>query len=295
MRRYIAIPGTNSLADEFVEIGTFPDGETAITTPDIGGRDDIVLVGCCPDARTSETFLATALEIAAQGPHSLTVVNTYFRHARCDRKFGRQAVMAKFQARMWSSLGVAFPGTRLIFLDLHNDLVLSYFEGPVRPSNLSALPLLDRKLHSLWDLEDAVYATVDYGGVHEARRLAEKRGCGLAHIDKKRISGSETEIRAVHGAAVDGRDVVIFDDMISTGGSLIKAAEAYKNRGARRIFAVAAHGLFVDNAVIRLRNSEIEAVLVTDSHPNASRAFQQCDREFIHVYQLRPEQLAPAA
>lgn len=106
-------------------------------------------------------------------------------------------------------------------------------------------------------------------------------------------SGSETEIRDVHGD-VDGCDVVIFDDVIATGGSLIKAAAAYKARGALRVFAVAAHGLFANNAVARLMGSDIEAVFVTDSHPNAVEAHGQAT-SFVSVYQLRPEQLAPPA
>ena len=91
---------------------------------------------------------------------------------------------------------------------------------------------------------------------------------------------------------MNGCDGVIFDDMISTGGSLIKAAGAYKERGAKRVFAVAAHGLFANNAVARLRASDIEGVLVTDSHPMATEAHAQAEG-FITVYQLRPEQLAP--
>ena len=295
MRRYIAMPGATPFAQEYVTINTFPDGETAITVPDIHSVDDTVLIGGCPTALESESFLAAAYEVAAQGPRSLTVVNTYFRHARCERKFGKQAVMAKFQARQWSGIGVIFPGVRLIFVDLHNDLVLSYFECATRSSNISALPLLERKMQHLWgDLVNPVYATVDYGGVHEARKLAEARAFGFAHIDKIRISGTETKIREVHGDDVYRCDVVIFDDMISTGGSLVKAAEAYKARGARRVFAVAAHGLFGGAAVARLMASPVEGVLVTDSHPNASLAHEQAT-DFITVYQLRPEQLAPVA
>jgi len=294
MRRYLAMPGGTPLAQEYVTVDTFPDGETAITVPDIGVNDDIVLVGGCSDALESESFLAAAYEVASQGPRSLTVVNTYFRHARSERKFGKQAVMAKFQARQWSGIGVIYPGVRLIFVDLHNDLVLSYFECATRSSNISALPLLERKLQHLWGgLQNPVYATVDYGGVHEARKLAEKRNVGFAHIDKVRLSGSETMIREVHGDSVDDRDVVIIDDMISTGGSLVKAANAYRARGARRVFAIATHGLFVGTAIAKLRASAVEGVLVTDSHPNASVAHNQAT-DFITAYQIRPEQLAPA-
>lgn len=294
MRRYIAMPGATPLAQEYVVVETFPDGETAITVPDIGIDDDIVLIGGCADAQESESFLAAAYEIAAYGPRTLTVVNTYFRHARCERKFGKQAVMAKFQARQWSGVGVIFPGVRLVFLDLHNDLVLSYFECATRASNVTALPLLERKMQKLWgDIVNPVYATVDYGGVHEARLLAEARGVGFAHIDKKRLSGSETQIREVHGD-VNGCDVVIFDDVIATGGSIVKAANAYAERGALRIFVVACHGVFVGAAVAKLRASPVQGVFVTDSHRNAVAAHAQAT-DFVHVYQLRPEQLAPPA
>ncbi len=292
MRRYIALPGVTDLVKETVAVETFPDGETGITVPDIAATDDIVLIGNCHSAQAAETFLASAYEAASHGPATLTVVNTYFRHARCERKFGSQAVLSKFQARLWSGLGTIFPGVRLVFLDLHNDLVLSYFEGPVRTSNLSALPLLERKMQVLWGpLTNPVYATVDFGGVHEARKLATARKCGFAHIDKKRLSGTETEIRDVHGD-VAGCDVVIFDDVISTGGSIVKAANAYMERGALSVRAVAAHGLFTNNAVAKLRASPVKGVLVTDSHPNAARAQDQAS-DFVFVYQLRPEQLAP--
>jgi len=88
MRRYITLPGVTDLAQELVQVETFPDGETAITVPDIATKDDIVLVGHGADALAAETFLAAAYEVASHGPARLTVVNLYFRHARCERKFG---------------------------------------------------------------------------------------------------------------------------------------------------------------------------------------------------------------
>ena len=96
MRRYIALPWVTQVQEyqETVAVETFPDGETAITVPDIAATDDIVLIGSCHSAQASETFLAAAYEIASHGPAHLTVVNTYFRHARCERKFGSQAVLA---------------------------------------------------------------------------------------------------------------------------------------------------------------------------------------------------------
>lgn len=136
-----------------------------------------------------------------------------------------------------------------------------------------------------------MYATVDHGGVHETRKLADARGVGFAHIDKKRLSGTETEVREVHGD-VNGCDVVIFDDMISTGGSLMKAAKAYKDRGALRVFAVATHGLFVNGAMSKLPGSAVDGILVTNSHPQATAAGKLAPG-FIHVVGLEPNFLVP--
>lgn len=300
MRRYIAMPwavspfntppGELPRVPEVVKIDTFPDGETAITLPDIGQDDDVVLVGSCPDAQSSESFLAAAYEIAHAGPARFTVANLYFRNARCERKFGNQAILAKFQARLWSGLGSIYPKVRLVFLHLHNDLALNYFEGPVRVSNVPGFEYLESKIPALWGaLTRPVYATVDHGGVHETRKLADAHAgrVGFAHIDKKRLSGTETEVREVHGNVM-GCDVVIFDDMISTGGSLIKAAQAYKDRGARRVFAVAVHGLFVNGAAGKLPNSAVDGILVTNSHPQAMYAAGLADG-FIRVVNLEPD------
>ena len=256
-------------------VETFPDGETGITIPPVEPTDHVVLYGSCHDAQASETFLATAYEVAYQGPASLTVVNTYFRHARSDRRFDeRTAVMAKFQARQWSGLGHIFPGVRLMFLHLHSDQILSFFEGPVRTSNVSGFPVLERLWrHEHQDMPNVVYATVDHGGVHEVRKLINRHHgpgkpyIGFASIEKKRYSSTETQVLGIQGD-VRGMNVVIFDDMISTGGSLVQAAEAYKKQGALSITALATHGVFVGDALERLQAAPIDQVWVTDSHPN---------------------------
>jgi len=282
--------GANIGYDNRVVIKTFPDGENAVSIPMISPDDEICLIGECSSAAASELFLAAAYEIASQGPHRFSVINTYFRHARSERVDGEFAALAKFQARQWSGLGNVFPGVRLYFVELHKDLVLHYFEGPVVTKNLIYRPLLERAIRSTrmdQPVHPLVYATVDDGGVYEAKKLADAACVGFAHIEKKRLSGSETKILNVLGDNVNGCNVVIFDDMIATGGSMIKAAQAFKDRGALTVRCAATHGVFVGNAVEKFRKSCIDQIIVTDSHPNARKAAELAPA-LIQVKTLHP-------
>ncbi len=255
-----------------VTVEVFPDGETAIRVPpNITPDQHITLTGSCHDALSSETFLAAAYEIARTGPASLTVVNTYYRHARAERPVDGKAALAKFQAVQWSGLGRVSPGVRLVFWDLHKDLILHYFEGAVVTVNREARPLLETAALKLGGILSPVYATVDDGGVYDAKKLAERSGAGFAHIVKRRLSGTETKILDVIGDDVNGRPVIIFDDMISTGGSMLKAAAAYRARGATLVICAASHAIFSDNAVPAfldaLAAGTIQHILTTDTHP----------------------------
>ncbi len=257
-----------------VFVHTFPDGETAVSLPagSVFGNH-VTLVGDSASAERSESFLAAAYELASKGPASLTVINTYFRHARSERPSGDNITMAKFQARQWSGLGRMFPGVRLVFLDLHSDLILNYFEGPVVTKHLSARPALKKQiLEELPPNAEVVYATVDEGGVFAAKELANKDHVGFAYIEKKRLSGSETAVVKVLGDSVAGKTVIIFDDIIATGGSAIKAAQAYTMLGATSVILGATHGVFAGDALEKLLASDIQAVYVTASHPAAVQA-----------------------
>ena len=290
MKRLIVMP--NSLSNHGCVHGTvstsvFPDGETAVMVPHIPNSDDVVLVGECSTAVASEMFLAAAYEIASRGPKSFTVVNTYFRHARSEREDGKWAAMAKFQARQWSGLGRIYPGVRLEFIDLHKDIIRYYFEGAVVTYNHGVRDVLEKAVMVNEDIArgSCVYATVDDGGVYEAKRLAEEAGVGFAHVEKKRLSGSETKVLNVHGDSVDGKTVVIFDDVISTGGSMVKAIQEYRDRGAKCVIAAATHGVFVGDAIDCMIEAGIRKIYVTDSHPNAIKMSFD-DTEVLHLCPL---------
>lgn len=261
-----------------IPVVTFPDGETSIEVPRGLGGKDVTLIGECSTALASETFLAVAYEVASKGPKAFTVVNTYFRHARSERESGNCAALAKFQARQWSGLGRVFPGVRLDFLDLHKDTILHYFEGSVVTNNFNMRPHLEEAVYRVLPADmPVVYATVDSGGVYEARRLAQGAGVGFAHIEKRRLSGSETEVLGVAGDSVEGCCVVIFDDMIATGGSVVNAVNVYRARGARAVYVAAVHGVFAGEALTVLKTLPgLDGVFVTDTHPNAVQAAESC-------------------
>jgi ribose-phosphate pyrophosphokinase len=273
----IYMPGSGSIhvLSPQVRVEVFPDGEMAIRIPTGLRGANVTLVGHCATAMDSEAFLAAAYEIASQGPIKLTIINTYFRNARSERSTDGNAILAKFQARQWSGLGRVFPGVVLVFVDLHKDLILNYFEGPVVTEHRVFRPMLEEAVRDYRQLDNPVYATVDAGGVYEAKALADEAMAGFAHIEKKRLSGTETEIRNVSGDDVRGRDVVIFDDIIATGSSMLKAAEAYLDRGAKSVICAATHGVFVGDAVDKFKASRIERVFITNSHPNAFKAAEQ--------------------
>ena len=295
---YIVMPGTRHIPSKTastaeVQVEEFPDGETSIRLPYGSVQDikdkDIVLVGSCHSALASENFLAAAYEIASLGPKSYTVFNTYFRHARSERVVDHKAALAKFQARQWSGLGRVYPGVRLVFAELHKDTITNYFEGPVHTENRCFLDdlLIEYLIHhkGYQELHQPVFATVDEGGIFQARRLASTREVGFASIVKHRVSGTETHIMKVEGDDVNGRDVLIIDDMISTGGSMVNAAKAYFERRALSVRVLATHGVFSGNAVDKMKDAGISCVYVTNSHPNAVAAAKE-NPDFVKMIQV---------
>lgn len=290
----IAMPGYE-IGDRQNTVGleVFPDGEQTVSVNEVEGRD-VRMYGGCYDAASTEAFLAAAYEIARRGPDSLTIYNYYFRNARCERRFENQSVMAKFQAQLWSGVGRLFPGTRLILLDLHTELVLNYFEGAVFASHVTAVPMLVDAFFEdhTGPRDEWVLATVDTGQMASIRRQAKERGCGFAYIDKIRYSATKTRVAGVFGDEVEGKHVLIIDDVVSTAGSLCKAAAEYTERGALTVSACAPHGLFAGKALANLDASTLVRVDVTNSHPAASVAAAATTT--VRVHSLDRAALTPA-
>lgn len=263
-----ALLGTGRVAGT-VERTDFPDGERMFRiAEDVDGREVVLIGGTVDDAATLELYdVATGL--VAHGARRLTLVLPWFGYSTMERSVHPgEVVTAKARARLFSSIPPASYGNRMLLLDLHSEGIPHYFEGEIRAFHVYAKEIVKQAARDLAG-EDFVLACTDAGRAKWVESLANELGVTAAFIFKRRLSGSETEVSST-SAQVEGRTVVIYDDMIRTGGSLTKAAETYRDAGASRIFAIATHGIFPRGALDSLRGSGLfERIVVTDSHPRA--------------------------
>lgn len=247
----------------------FPDGEVyhRIDTP-LSGRHVAIIGATADDASTLELY-DLACGAAKHGAATLTLVVPYFGYSTMERavKPG-ELVKAKTRARLLSAIPIASSGNRVVLVDLHVDGITHYFEGAICPVHVYAKPVVTAAMRRI--AGDAfILACTDAGRAKWVESLASELKTSAAFVYKRRLDGEHTEITGV-SASVNGRDVVIYDDMIRTGGSLIQAARAYKSAGAQRIWAFATHGIFPGNALERLSSSGLfERIVTTDSHPRA--------------------------
>lgn len=252
-----------------VEVKIFPDGERyqRIVT-NVDEREVVVLGGTITDTDTLELYdLACAL--VKHGARGLTLIVPYYAYSTMERavKPG-EVITAKSRARLLSSIPRAANGNRIVLMDLHAGGVAYYFEGNIVPRHLYAKDVVLDACRRLAP-GNFVLASTDAGRAKWVESLANDLGVDAAFVFKRRLDGRRTELTAMN-ARVQGTQVLIYDDMIRTGGSLINAAKAYLEAGATSISAIATHGIFPGDAIDRLRNcGYIDKIVVTDTHPRA--------------------------
>ncbi|MBS2023105.1 MAG: ribose-phosphate pyrophosphokinase [Deltaproteobacteria bacterium] len=253
-----------------IETRDFPDGERGLRIVTLVGSRDVILVGGTgSDSDTLELY-DLACGLVDKGVRSLTIVIPYFGHSTQERSVKQgEVVTAKTRSRLLSAIPVPGSGLRLFLLDLHADGLPYYFEGSVRAVHVRAIPVITDAIRRLTDGKPFVLACTDAGRAKWVERLANEMRTGASFVLKRREDDGSTVVTAV-SAQVEGRHVVIYDDMIRTGGSLIGAAQAYKQAGATRISAVATHGIFPNDGLEKIRASGLfDRVVCTDSHPRA--------------------------
>ncbi len=264
----------------------FPDGEKyRRVLTDVAGRDVVLLGGTVDDEDTLELFdLACCL--VRLGAHILTLVIPWYGYQTMEREVLRgEVVTAKARARLLSAIPIAGSGNRAILVDLHSEGIAQYFSGNIRPVHLYAKPVVLPLIRSIADHAPFVLASTDAGRAKWVESLANDLGVDAGFVFKRRLSGERTEVTAL-AADVRGKHVVIYDDMIRTGGSLLGAARAFLDAGADRISAVCTHGVFPGDALDRLEASGLlQVVGCTDTHP---RAVELADRSFLRVESIAP-------
>jgi len=257
----------------------FPDGENYCRMETDPADRDVILVGGTIDDSATLALYDLACGVVGSGAYRLSMVIPYFGYSTMERstKDG-EIVTAKTRARLLSSIPLASRGTQVFLLDLHVASIAHYFEGGIRPIHVYAKDLIIDACRRLGG-DDFVLACTDAGRAKWVESLANDLGVQAAFVYKRRVSGSETHVTGV-SAQVAGKRVVIYDDMIRTGGSLINAAQAYRDAGAVAIDAVATHGLFPGDSLARIQATGLFGqVATTDSHPRAVALRS----EYLHV------------
>jgi len=246
----------------------FPDGERYLRIEtDAADRDVYLVGGTVDDAATMELYdLACGLVTA--GAYRLSIVMPFFGYSTMERSVRPgEVVTAKTRARLLSSIPMASRGTQVFMLDLHVASIAYYFEGGIRPIHVYGKGLV---IDAARRLGCEVLACTDAGRAKWVESLANDMNIPAAFVYKRRVDGENTEVTGV-SAQVQGKRVVIYDDMIRTGGSLINAAKAYKEAGAASIDAIATHGLFPGESLAKLRATGLFGrIITTDSHPRAN-------------------------
>jgi ribose-phosphate pyrophosphokinase len=247
----------------------FPDGEHYLRVEsEVNNRDVILVGGTCDHDATLELYdLACAL--VEDGAAMLTIVCPYFGYSTMERAVQHgEAVMAKNRARILSSIPRAKLGNQILLLDLHSEGIPHYFEGTIRPFHVYAKPVIVATARELAG-DSFVLGSTDAGRAKWVESLANDLHVPAAFVFKRRKSGVETEVTAV-STSLHGETVVIYDDMIRTGGSLINAARAYRDAGAGTLIAIATHAVLPDGSLDRIVETGLfESIAVTDSHRNA--------------------------
>jgi ribose-phosphate pyrophosphokinase len=257
-----------------ITLNSFPDTETSCKIDeDVRGRDVYLIQPTCQPVNDNLMELLIMIDSCQRASAArVTAVIPYFGYARQDRKDeGRVPITAKLVANLIARSGA----NRVLTMDLHAAQIQGFFDVPV--DHLNASPVLNQYFLDLGLKGDGiVVVSPDEGSIKRAISHSKKLGGTLAIIDKRRSSATETKQENIIGGPIEGRVALIFDDLISTAGSVCGAARLVREAGAKEIFVAASHGIFCDQAIEKIENSPISTVVVTDSIP--SSVHDQCDK-----------------
>jgi ribose-phosphate pyrophosphokinase len=251
-----------------VEIARFPDGEIDLKIlEDVRGADIYVVQPTCPPVNENLMELLILIDcLRRASAERITAVIPYFGYARQDRKAeGRVPISAKLVANLITAAGAS----RALAVDLHAAQLQGFFDIPM--DHLYAAPVL-LDYFKRFELQDVTVVSPDVGGIKMARAYAKRLNAGLAIVDKRRSGPTETEVMHVIGE-VKGRNVILVDDMISTGTSITEAARACRREGAKDIYICATHAVLAGKAAEKLQKAPVKEIVVTDTIPIEGKEF----------------------
>jgi ribose-phosphate pyrophosphokinase len=256
------ICGYLGIAPGEANVGRFPDGEINIKVNcDVRGADCFIVQPTCAPVNDNLLELLILVDcLKRASARRITAVVPYFGYARQDRKDeGRVPITSKLVANLIERAGTH----RMLTVDLHAAQIQGFFDIPV--DHLYAAPVLV-KYFAAKNIPDLVVASPDLGSSKMAWAYAKRLNGRLAMVEKRRVSPSETHVQFVIGE-VEGKNVILVDDMIATGGSVAEATRVLKDKGARDIYLCATHAVLAGNAVEKLRGAPVKEIIVTDTIP----------------------------
>ncbi len=254
---YLAVPMGH------MEIKRFSDGEIFVEIKEnVRGADVFVVQPTCTPVNEHLMELLIMVDaLRRASARRITAVIPYFGYARQDRKTApRTPISAKLVANLITVAGAR----RVLTMDLHAGQIQGFFDIPV--DHLFAAPVLLEYLRETFRDEELVIVSPDAGGVERARAYAKRLDAGIAIVDKRRPGPNQSEVMHVVGE-VKGKVAIILDDMVDTAGTMCKAAEAIKERGAKEVHGMATHPVLSGPAVERIKKSALKSLVVTDTIP----------------------------
>ena len=245
-----------------VQVKTFSDGEIAVDIDEsVRGLNTFVVQSTCSPVNNNLMELLIMIDaLRRASADRINAVIPYYGYARQDRKVApRQPISAKLVANLITVAGAS----RVLTMDLHAGQIQGFFDIPV--DNLYASPILLDYLRTRFK-DDLVIVSPDTGGVERARAFAKRLDASLAIIDKRRQAANVAQVMNIIGD-VEGKAVVLLDDLVDTAGTLANSAEALKEHGALSVYACCTHPVLSGKAIERINDSPIEELIVTDTIP----------------------------
>ena len=244
------------------DVRVFPDGESKITLSGKPSKRCIVVQATYPPVDTNLIHALSLITKAKEYSNDITIVIPYMGYARQDREFlSGEIITMKSIAKLFKSAGAS----KLIVVDIHSMTALNHFK--IKKKNVSAIPDLV-KYFAKMKLKDPLVVSPDKGGRNRARDFADLLGSDHIALSKKRDRKTgKVSIQNDEVSQVEGRDIILVDDMISTGGSIIKATQFLKKQKCRQIYVACTHALLMNNAEVKIRKSGVTKIVSANTIP----------------------------
>ena len=252
---YLEIPLTQANVRRFADEEIFVE-----ILENVRGEDVFVLQSTAYPANDNLMELLIMIDaLRRASAKRITAVLPYFGYARQDRKPGpRTPISAKLVANLITTAGA----NRVLSVDLHAGQIQGFFDIPT--DNLFAAPVMSEDIKARFSDKNLMVVSPDVGGVVRARALAKRIDAPLAIVDKRRDRPGESEVMNIIGS-VEGRSCILIDDIVDSGGTLVNAAEALLEQGAKEVYAYITHGVLSGGAVARIAGSKLKELVITDS------------------------------